>query len=73
MCMDAKKIIEKLRGEADRQRVSLYLSQSILAEFRKACGDVAPSQVMEEMMKDFIQSSKDPAPKLKKTKAVKKS
>lgn len=61
--MDAKKTIEKLRGETDRIRVSLYLSQSILTEFKEACGDVSPSRVMEELMKEFVQDAKNPRKK----------
>jgi hypothetical protein len=65
--MDAKKTIEKLRGETDRARVSLYLSQSILNEFKEACSGISPSKVMEELMKDFIASDKKNKPaKVKK-------
>lgn len=56
--MDAKKTIKKLKGEADRIRVSLYLSQSLLKDFKQVCGDISPSRVIEELMKDFIKSAK---------------
>ena len=55
--MDAKKTIAKLKGEADRARMSLYLSQSIFKDFKEVCGDIAPSRVIEELMKEFIESS----------------
>lgn len=58
--MDAKKIIEKLKGEADRERTSLYLSRSTMEEFKEACGSMTPSKVMEELMKDFVTSSNNP-------------
>jgi hypothetical protein len=60
--MDAKKTIEKLKGEADRQRTSLYLSRALMDEFRKVCGSIAPSRVLEELMKEFIESSKTQKP-----------
>lgn len=61
--MNAKKTIEKLRGEADRARMSLYLSQTIFQEFKRACGDVSPSRVMEELMKEFVEDFKGAARK----------
>ena len=54
--MDARKILDRLKGEADRARTSLYLSKSIMDEFKEACGEIAPSRVMEDLMKDFIES-----------------
>ena len=56
--MDAKKTIEKLKGETDRQRVSLYLSQSIFTDFKKICGEISTSRVIEELMKEFLESNK---------------
>jgi DNA-binding MarR family transcriptional regulator len=67
--MDAKKTIEKLRGEADRKRISLYLSESIYEEFRQSCGEVSPSKVIEELMKEFVEDLKvkRPGKKVKKS------
>lgn len=56
--MDAKKIKNRLKGETDRKRVSLYLSESILADFNKASAPVSVSKVLEQLMKDFIESNK---------------
>lgn len=67
--MDAKKTIEKLKGEADRVSTTLYLSKSTYSEFKAACGDISPSRVLEELMKEFVQDAKTS----KKKKAVKKS
>jgi hypothetical protein len=64
--MDSKKTLEKLKGESDRLRVSLYLSQSILAEFKEACQGISPSKVMEELMKEFVQDAKSKNKKIKK-------
>ena len=66
--MDAKKTIEKLKGEADRARMSLYLSQTIFNEFKTLCGEISPSRVMEELMKEFIKDSLKQKPKKKKGK-----
>jgi hypothetical protein len=67
--MDARKTIEKLKGEADRQRTSLYLSRALMDGFRAACGTIAPSRVLEELMREFIESAKKSKPK----KVIKKS
>jgi hypothetical protein len=63
--MESKKILSKLKGESDRTRVSLYLSQSILNEFKGVCEGVSPSKVMEELMKEFINDSKSKVKKKK--------
>lgn len=71
--MDTKKIIQKLKGEADRTATSLYLSKSTLEEFKKTCEKVTPkvshNRVLEELMRDFIEGSKN----IKKSRAIKKS
>lgn len=64
--MEANKIIKKLKTKSDRERVSLYLSSSLLKEFRSYCGNIAPSKVIEELMREFIESAKTPAKKSKK-------
>ena len=56
--MDAKKILDRLKGEADRTRTSLYLSKSIMEDFKEACGVISPSRVMEDLMSEFIESYK---------------
>lgn len=60
--MDAKKVMERLKGEADRKSMTLYLSESVFSEFKTKCGKVSPSKVLEELMKDFIESSKSGKP-----------
>ena len=65
--MSAREILEKLRGEADRVRTSLYLSKSLMEEFKDACDGMTPSRVMEELMRKFISEKKaDDPKKLKK-------
>lgn len=52
--MDSKKIIEKLRGEADRERVSLYLSKALMDELKAVCAPISASRVIEELIKEFL-------------------
>lgn len=59
--IDGKKIVERLKKRADdRKKVSLYLSEKVMGDFKKACEneDVSASMVMEELMKEFIISVK---------------
>lgn len=68
--MDAKKTISKLKGEAEKVSVTLYLSKSVYSEFRKAVHPVAASKVLDELMKDFLEDlgkSKATSGKLKKS------
>ena len=63
MQTDAKKYLEKLRGEEiERGRVTLYLNKALFEKFRKACEDVAPSKVVEQFMREFLEST-DPKKK----------
>lgn len=72
--MDANKILMRLRGESDRERISLYLSKSILKEFKDCCGDKSVSRVLEEMMREFVDSANNSTSKPKKaSKKVKKN
>lgn len=56
--IDPKAIVDKLATEDDRERVSLYLSHRIYEDFKTACGKAPPSRVVEELMKQFTDSSK---------------
>jgi hypothetical protein len=59
MKIDGKKILQKLSQEkSDRQKVTLYLSKGLFEEFKKGCGDIAASQVVEELMRQFNESVK---------------
>lgn len=54
-----KEIKAKLQDKySDRTKTSLYLSESLLERFKKACGTAAPSRVIEELMADFIEHTK---------------
>lgn len=59
MAIDAKKTLQKLRGEETKKgKVTLYLDRELYSHFKKTCDDVAPSRVIEELMRDFVQSAK---------------
>lgn len=64
--IDAKKTIERLKGESDKERYSVYFSRFIFEEFKKHCGEISASKVLEELMKEFIESSKSSKPVKKK-------
>jgi hypothetical protein len=66
MAIKYKKTIERLRGEADRESMSLYISRTVFNEFKKACENVTPSRVLEELMRDFVDSYKKESKKKKK-------
>lgn len=56
--MDAKKLKEKvrLRGESNKTRVGMYLDKDLYKAFQRACGDLSISQVVEEMMREFVET-----------------
>ena len=55
--VDGKRILDKLREDkGDRTKVSLYLSKTLYADFKRSCKDIPASQVMEELMRTFIES-----------------
>lgn len=69
MAIDADKIFKRLRGEDSwRGSVTLYLNKRLYADFQDACGDIAPSKVIEELMKEFIESARASQEKGKRSK-----
>lgn len=60
MKIDGKAILGRLAAakKQDREKVSLYLSKSLYGAFKKACGDIPASVVMEELMREFVESVK---------------
>lgn len=57
MKIEGRKLLAKLAKEqTDRTKISLYLSRDLYRDFRKACGEVPASQVMEELMRGFVKS-----------------
>lgn len=59
MPVDAKKMLEKIKV-VDRGPVNLYLDKSLYQSFKKACGDISASKVLEEFMREFIESAETP-------------
>ena len=59
MKVDGKQLLKKLKSDkSDRGKVNMYLSKGLYEDFKKCCGDVPASQVMEELMRQFIESVK---------------
>lgn len=58
--INAKAIKERLELDDDRKKVSLYLSKTVYKAFQKACGKAPASRVMEELMRQFIVSDRQP-------------
>ena len=58
--LDAKLVLDKVRSEkqSDRKKVSLFLSESLYEDFKKACKPAPASPVMEELMRHFLESLK---------------
>jgi hypothetical protein len=54
-----REIKKKLEAEqSDRVKTSLYLSKGTLSAFKKACGKISPSRMLEELMAEFIESTR---------------
>lgn len=62
MPIDAKKTLQKLKGEeSNRGPTSLYLDKDLLKDFKKACGNIPYSRVIEELMREFLADAKKPS------------
>jgi hypothetical protein len=51
-----KDILKRLDEAEGRGAVSLYLDKELYKRFKKACGKVPASKVMEELMREFLGS-----------------
>lgn len=60
MKIDGKQLLERLAAaeKSDRGRITLYLSKTLYEDFKKGCGKVPVSVVIEEMMREFLKSLK---------------
>lgn len=59
--MDSRKrILERLQKQAekDKARFTFYLSKSVVDDFKGKCGEVSPSNVIEELMRQFSEDKK---------------
>ncbi|MCB0349723.1 MAG: hypothetical protein KDD38_00985 [Bdellovibrionales bacterium] len=53
--IDSHKIMKRLESKkSDRQKITLYLSRQLYEDLKKKCRDVAPSQIIEELVREFI-------------------
>ena len=73
--MDSDKVKRNLRGESDRETMSIYLSRTVVGEFKDVLADIDPSgkltfsRLLEEVMKEFVDNySGQKRPKAKKIK-----
>jgi hypothetical protein len=71
--MDAHETLKKLllKGESLRGKFTLYLNKKNMEEFKKTCYPLAPSKVIDELIREFLESKK--SAKSKKNKSTKKS
>jgi hypothetical protein len=60
MTVDGKAILDRLAAakKNDRDKVTLYLSRSLYHSFKTICGDIPASVVIEELMKQFLASTR---------------
>lgn len=54
--VNSKALLKRLQEQkSDRQKITLYLSRSLYEDLKKHSGEVAPSQVIEELIKEFLE------------------
>jgi hypothetical protein len=55
MTINRKRIEKRIRDrQTDKKVTTFYISQKVLADFKKACGDLSISEVVEELMKEYL-------------------
>ena len=60
MKIDAKEILNRLnQKKEDRTKRTFTISESLYEEFQETCGDLSTSSVVEELMRQFVESAKD--------------
>ncbi len=53
--INKQRVLKRLVArKSDRKATTLYLSRSLYERFQKACGEHSASEVMEEMMREFL-------------------
>lgn len=59
MAIEAKKIVEKVKGDPQRQRITLYLDKTLFEKFQEACKklDVSSNRTAEELFREFVESA----------------
>ena len=55
--INGQEILKKLSVKSDRTKTTFYISKSLYEEFKRHCGEIASSQVLEELMRQFVAST----------------
>ena len=61
--IDGQEILKKLSVKSDRTKTTFYISKAVYEDFKHHCADVTPSQVLEELMRQFVAST---SPRIRK-------
>lgn len=60
MKIEARKWLTELaQDKSDRKRTSVYVSETILNEFKEICGEGNVSKMLEKLMREFNQNFRD--------------
>ena len=60
MAVNAKKLLNTVAEKPPRPRgnIHLYLHKELYKEFKKKCGTISATKVLEQFMREFIESAK---------------
>lgn len=57
--VNSQNVMQRLvEQKSDRQKITLYLSRKLYEELKENCDGFAPSQVIEELIRDFLSGLK---------------
>jgi hypothetical protein len=56
LTIDGNEILKDLAKKPDRKRRTFYVSESLYKDFQKECEETPPSQVVEALMRIFVDS-----------------
>lgn len=56
--INGQEILKRLSVKPDRTKTTFYISQSLYEEFKRHCGEITSSKVLEELMRQFVASTK---------------
>lgn len=55
--INGQEILKKLSVKSDRTKTTFYISKSVYENFKRNCADISASQVIEELMRQFVAST----------------
>lgn len=58
--VDSKRILDKVKSREAKTRMTISIDPALLESFKKVCADRALSPVIEEMIREFVDSAKKP-------------